>query len=344
MDKETILITGLTGQVGSQLADYILENTELNIIGMMRWQEPLDNLYHLTERINNKDRLEIFYADLNDFSSLSKMLLKYKPKLISHLAAQSYPKTSFEIPIETLQTNIIGTANLLEAIRQQKLNSKYEPVIHICSSSEVYGKSIKGLKLNEETNFHASSPYSISKIGADYLGRFYGEAYSLRTFITRMGTHSGPRRSDVFFESTVAKQIALIEAGLQEPVIQVGNLSSIRTFQDARDAVRAYFLLMNASLNGKIKSGDYFNIAGSEAYKLTEVVDILIGMSSVKDIMVSSVEDRMRPLDADYQMFDNTKIKSVIDWEPEISVKKMFYDLLEHWRNEISNNRIPLNR
>lgn len=344
MNKESILITGFTGQVGSQLADYILENTDLNIVGMMRWQEPLDNIYHLTERINNKDRIEIFYADLNDFPSISKMILKYKPKLISHLAAQSYPKTSFEVPIETLQTNILGTANLLEAIRKEKLCSNYDPVIHICSSSEVYGKSKKGSKLNEDTNFHASSPYSISKIGTDYLGRFYGEAYFLRTFITRMGTHSGPRRSDVFFESTVAKQIALIEEGLQEPVIKVGNLSSVRTFQDTRDAVRAYFLLMNAALDGKIKLGDYFNIAGSEAYKLTEVIDILISMSSVKDIRVDSVEDRMRPIDADYQMFDNTKIKSIIDWEPKISVKQMFHDLLEHWRAEISNNRIPLNR
>ncbi|HEG8135426.1 TPA: GDP-mannose 4,6-dehydratase, partial [Campylobacter jejuni] len=111
------------------------------------------------------------------------------------------------------------------------------------SSSEVYGRAKVGIKLNEDTTFHGASPYSISKIGTDYLGRFYGEAYNIRTFVTRMGTHSGPRRSDVFFESTVAKQIALIETGYQEPVIKVGNLSSVRTFQDARDAIRAYYLL-----------------------------------------------------------------------------------------------------
>lgn len=339
-----ILITGITGQVGSQLADFVLENTSYEIVGMMRWQEPMDNLYHLTNRINRKDRISLYYADLSDYSALARMLKSVRPDYISHLAAQSYPKTSFDIPIETLQTNIIGTANLLEAARQQKEADGYDPVVHICSSSEVYGRAKPGVPLAEDTPFHGASPYSISKIGTDYLGRFYGEAYGLRTFITRMGTHSGPRRSDVFFESTVAKQIALIEAGYQTPEIRVGNLSSTRTFQDARDAVRAYFLLLEASAQGRISCGDYFNIAGEEAFQLPEVIEILLGLSVRSDIKVVTDLDRLRPIDADYQMFDNTKIRAAIDWKPEITARKMFEDLLNHWRNEIAKGRIPLNR
>ena len=334
--RNNILITGITGQVGSQLADYILENTDLDVVGMMRWQEPLDNLYHLTDRINKKDRISLYYADLNDSGSVRDMIEKVQPRYISHLAAQSYPKTSFDIPIETLQTNIIGTANLLEAVRHI---ANYDPIVHVCSSSEVYGKAPSGVNLSEDTPFHGSSPYSISKIGTDYLGRFYGEAYGIKTFVTRMGTHTGPRRSDVFFESTVAKQIALIEAGLQERVVYVGNLSSTRTFQDCRDAVRAYWLLMNAD----IQPGEYFNIAGEEAFQLTEVVDMLIGFSNI-DIRVKMDKDRLRPIDADYQMFDNTKIRSRIDWKPEIPARQMFLDLLNHWRDEISKGKIPLNR
>ena len=343
--RNNILITGITGQVGSQLADYILENTDLDVVGMMRWQEPLDNLYHLTDRINKKDRISLYYADLNDSGSVRDMIEKVQPRYISHLAAQSYPKTSFDIPIETLQTNIIGTANLLEAVRHTvnfddlTCEYPYDPIVHVCSSSEVYGKAPSGVNLSEDTPFHGSSPYSISKIGTDYLGRFYGEAYGIKTFVTRMGTHSGPRRSDVFFESTVAKQIALIEAGLQERVVYVGNLSSTRTFQDCRDAVRAYWLLMNAD----IEPGEYFNIAGEEAFKLTEVVDILLGFSDVK-IEVKIDDNRLRPIDADYQMFDNTKIRSRIDWKPEIPARQMFLDLLNHWRDEISKGKIPLNR
>lgn len=339
-----ILITGVTGQVGSQLADFVLENTPYEVVGMMRWQEPIDNLYHLTDRINRKDRISLYYADLNDYSALARMLKTVRPDYISHLAAQSYPKTSFDIPIETLQTNIIGTANLLEAIRQQREAEGYDPVVHVCSSSEVYGRAKLGMPLAEDTPFHGASPYSISKIGTDYLGRFYGEAYGLRTFVTRMGTHSGPRRSDVFFESTVAKQIALIEAVYQAPEIRVGNLSSTRTFQDARDAVRAYFLLMEASAEGKILCGDYYNIAGEEAFQLPEVIEILLGMSTRSDIKVETDPDRLRPIDADYQMFDNSKIRSAIDWKPEIPARKMFEDLLNHWRSEIAKGRIPLNR
>jgi len=339
-----ILITGITGQVGSQLADFVLENTSHEVVGMMRWQEPLDNLYHLTDRINRKDRISLHHADLNDYPALARMLKTVRPDYISHLAAQSYPKTSFDTPIETLQTNIIGTANLLEAIRQQKDNGGYDPVVHVCSSSEVYGRAKPGMALAEDTPFHGASPYSISKIGTDYLGRFYGEAYGLRTFVTRMGTHSGPRRSDVFFESTVAKQIALIEAGYQTPEIRVGNLSSTRTFQDARDAVRAYFLLLEASERGNIACGDFFNIAGEEAFQLPEVIEILLGLSTRTDIKVVTDQDRLRPIDADYQMFVNTKIREAIDWQPKIPVRQMFADLLNHWRNEISKGRIPLNR
>jgi len=339
-----ILITGITGQVGSQLADYVLQNTFYEVVGMMRWQEPMDNLYHLTERINRKDRISLYYADLNDYAVLARMIKNVRPEFISHLAAQSYPKTSFDSPIETLQTNIIGTANLLESVRQQKEADGYDPVIHICSSSEVYGRAKPGTPLAEDTPFHGASPYSISKIGTDYLGRFYGEAYGLHTFITRMGTHSGPRRSDVFFESTVAKQIALIEAGHQEPVIRVGNLSSTRTFQDARDAVRAYFLLLEASAQEKVPCGEYFNIAGEEAFQLPEVIEILLGFSTRKDIQVVTDQERLRPIDADYQMFDNTKIRAAINWKPEIPARQMFADLLNHWRIEISKGRIPLNR
>jgi len=136
----------------------------------------------------------------------------------------------------------------------------------------------------------------------------------------------------------------LIEVGLQEPVVKVGNLSSTRTFQDARDAVRAYFLLLEEGARGNIKCGDYFNIAGEEAFHLSEVIDILLGMSTHKDIKVETDTERLRPIDADYQMFDNTKIRSAIDWKPEIPARKMFEDLLNHWREEIGKGKIPLNR
>ena len=327
------------------MADFLLQETDADIYGMMRWQESQENIYHLNNRINNKDRIYVKYADLTDYTSIYRLINEVRPTIIFHLGAQSYPKTSFDIPVETFQTNIIGTCNILETIRQIKeKDDSFDPIVHICSSSEVYGRTSSNVHLNEETPFNASSPYSISKIATDYLGQFYGKAYNIKTFITRMGTHSGPRRSDVFFESTVAKQIALIEAGLQEKVIYVGNLESIRTYQDARDAIRAYYMLAMKMKEGGIKNGDYFNIAGNEIFTLHEVIDILLSYSEIKDIRIVVDKERLRPIDASYQMFDNSKIKKTINWEPKISVKNMFKDLLDHWRSEISSGRVPMSR
>jgi GDPmannose 4,6-dehydratase len=341
---KTAFITGITGQVGSTLADFLLSNTDWNLIGLMRWQEPLDNIRHLSKQINNNERISIVYGDLNDSFSISNALNQHHPDYIFHLAAQSYPKTSFDIPIETLMTNIIGTTYILEACRTLAKNNEYSPIIHICSSSEVYGKVKNNKLITEDSELSASSPYSLSKISTDFLGKFYADAYSLKTFITRMGTHSGPRRSDVFFESTVAKQIALIEGKHKDPILHLGNLDSVRTFQDCRDAVRAYYLLTLEMEKGNIKYGDHFNISGNKKFKLSEVVEIFLSLSKVKNIKIKTDKARIRPIDADYQMFDNRKIKKYLDWEPKYSVEQMFSDLLDFWRDEIKNNRIPLDR
>ena len=131
-----VFITGITGMVGSHLADYLLENTSWEIWGMLRWRSPLDNIEHLLERVNKKDRINLVYADLNDQVSLLNAIEEANPDYVFHLAAQSYPKTSFESPIDTYNTNIIGTARLLEALHWQKKN----PWIHVCASSEVFGR------------------------------------------------------------------------------------------------------------------------------------------------------------------------------------------------------------
>ena len=207
-----VLITGICGMVGSHLADFLLENTDWKIYGFTRWNDSLENLEHLSDRINKKNRIELIYGDLNDLVSISNAVEIAKPAYVFHLGAQSYPQTSFISPVETLQTNIIGTTNLLEALK----NSRYkEAYIHVCASSEVFGKVPKEkLPIDEECSFHPASPYAISKIGTDLIGRYYGEAFGMNVMTTRMFTHTGPRRGDVFHESTFAKQIAMIEYGL----------------------------------------------------------------------------------------------------------------------------------
>ena len=335
------LITGMTGMVGSHMADYLLANTDWDIHGMQRWRSPLDNIIHLTDRINRHDRVFVHYGDLNDTGSMIKVLQTVKPDYIFHLAAQSYPMTSFDMPIETLNTNILGTARLLEAVRLENLN----PIIHVCASSEVFGRIPPDKKpadgINEDCPFHPASPYAISKIGTDLVGRYYAEAYGMTIMTTRMFTHTGPRRGDVFHESTFAKQIAMIEAGLIEPVVKVGNLESLRTYADVRDAVRAYHMLVTINPI----AGEYYNIGGTYTCKVGDTLRTLIEMSARKDdIKVVVDPERLRPIDADLQVPDCRKFKRHTGWEPTIPFEQTMSDLLNYWRERIKRTGAYLDR
>jgi len=331
------LITGITGMVGSHLADYLLENTDWDIYGMCRWRSPLNNVSQLLERVNNKDRMFFLNGDLNDFTSLLHALKDSEPDYIFHLAAQSFPKTSFTSPIDTLTTNIIGTCNLLESIKTLDLN----PLIHVCSSSEVFGRVPPNkVPITEDCSFHPASPYSISKIGTDYLGKFYAEAYNMKIMVTRMFTHTGPRRGDVFVESTFAKQIALIEAGKIKPVIRVGNLNSYRTWADVRDAVRAYHMLLTINPI----PGEAYNIGGNFSCTVKDMLDHLIGLSTLRNIKIRVETDRLRPIDADLQIPNCSKFKNHTGWYPEISFEKTMIDLLNYWRDRVSKTEVELIR
>lgn len=340
------LITGITGMVGSHLTDFLLKETDWDVYGVCRWRSPLDNVEHLIDRANNKDRLYFDYADLNDEVSLMKVIKDVKPDYIFHLAAQSYPLTSFSAPIDTLNTNILGTCRLLEAIRlEMERDHEYNPVIHVCASSEVFGKIPPEKKpaagINEDCPFHPASPYAISKVGTDLLGRYYAEAYGMTVMTTRMFTHTGPRRGDVFHESTFAKQIAMIEAGVIEPVVHVGNLDSLRTYADVRDAVRAYFLLVT---HNPI-AGEYYNIGGSYTCTVGDTLHTLISLSTMKDLIrIETDPERLRPIDADLQVPDCTKFKQHTGWEPQISFETTMKDLLDYWRQKISQGHHFLTR
>tara|TARA_R100001082_G_scaffold110143_1_gene89136 strand:+ start:10257 stop:11264 length:1008 start_codon:yes stop_codon:yes gene_type:complete len=330
-------ITGITGMVGSHLADYLLENTDWHIYGLVRWNDKMDNIEHLMENINRKDRIELVYGDINDLSSLLVVFDKTKPDYVFHLAAQSYPKTSFDSPLETLETNILGTAKVLDAIKHLKL----DPIVHVCASSEVFGRVPKEfLPIHEDVTFHPASPYAISKVGTDLVGRFYAEAYGMTVMTTRMFTHTGPRRGDVFAESTFAKQIAMIEAGLIPPVIKVGNLDSLRTWSDVRDAVRAYYLLVTKDPI----AGEYYNIGGSYSCSVRDMLDYLISLSTCEEIKIEVDPDRLRPIDADLQVPDTTKFKKHTNWKPEITFEETMNDLLNYWRDLISKNKSFLMR
>ncbi|MFH1309985.1 MAG: GDP-mannose 4,6-dehydratase [Candidatus Omnitrophota bacterium] len=323
------LITGITGMVGSHLADFLLANTDWDIHGMCRWRSPLDNVQHLLDRANKKDRVYFIYGDLCDYISLQNAVEKSRPDYVFHLAAQSYPTTSFSSPLQTLDTNILGTERLLEVLRKCP---NIDPIVHVCSSSEVFGRVPKEkLPINEECSFHPASPYAISKTGTDLTGRFHAEAYGQKVVITRMFTHTGPRRGDVFAESTFAKQIAMIEQKMIPPVVKTGNLDSLRTWADVRDAVRAYFMLVTVNPI----PGEYYNIGGTYTCTVREMLDYLLSISTAKCVKIETETIRLRPLDADLQIPDTKKFKSHTGWEPKITFEETMRDLLDYWRDRV---------
>lgn len=331
------LITGITGMVGSHLADYLLANTDWDVHGMTRWRSPLDNIAHLIPRVNIGDRVFLHYGDLRDGISVDSVVATVKPHYVFHLAAQSYPKTSFDAPLDTLETNVQGTTRVLESLRRHAADA----VIHVCASSEVFGRVPREkLPIDEECTFHPASPYAISKVGTDLVGRFYGEAYGMKTLTTRMFTHTGPRRGDVFAESSFAKQIAMIECNQLPPVVKVGNLDSLRTFADVRDAVRAYHMLVTVNP----QAGAYYNIGGTYTCTIGEMLNTLIGYSTVKGIQIEVDPSRLRPIDADLQVPNTRKFQDHTGWRPEIPFETTMRDLLEYWRGRVAENPAFLSR
>ena len=196
-----------------------------------------------------------------------QVINQVRPDRVFHLAAQSFVPISYESPGDTFMVNVIGSVNLLDAVR----NTGIDPLIHMCSSAEVYGQVDESVvPITEDTQFNPASPYAVSKVGQDLLGNQYHISYGMKIMRTRMFTHSGPRRGDFFAESAFAKQIAEVEQGVVSNPIRVGNLDSIRTYADVRDAVRAYWALLE-----KCTPGEVYNIGGNYTLTIGEMLEHL---------------------------------------------------------------------
>lgn len=314
-----ILITGINGSGGSYLADYILKNHKnVKVHGLSRWHSSnSDNIYNFNNNVN------LHECDMNDFSSLFHVLKKVKPDCIFHLAAYANVKASFINPSTVLQNNILSTSNLLESLRLLNIN----PIFQLCSTSEVYGQVKKNeIPINETNPIRPSSPYAVSKVTQDLLGYTYFKSYNLNIIRTRMFTYINPRRSDLFATS-FARQIARIEAGLQDTLFH-GNLKSIRTLLDVRDAMRAYWLAAKYCNYGEV-----YNIGGSYTISVGEFLDLLISQARVK---IKSKVDKnlLRPSDVTLQIPDSSKFIRKTKWKQMYSVDESIKFLLGIWRKK----------
>jgi GDP-4-dehydro-6-deoxy-D-mannose reductase len=317
---ERVLITGITGFVGSHLAELFLSK-DLEVYGTKRWRSKTENITHIMGKLNLRE------ADLRDGHSLFEVMREVKPHYIFHLAAQSFVPTSWRAPAATMETNAVGTLNLLEAVRKVGI----DPAIQMAGSSEEYGLVLPDEVPIKETNpLRPLSPYGVSKVATDKLGFQYHKSYGMKIVVTRSFNHTGPRRGEVFVTSNFAKQIVEIEKGLRDPLIRVGNLEAKRDFSDVRDVVRAYWLAL--------KKGDYgevYNICSGEPRVINDVLDLLLQKSTVKDIKIEKDPSRMRPSDVQVLHGDCSKLMEKTGWKPVIPFNKTMSDLLEYWRKRI---------
>ena len=345
-----VLITGVTGFAGSHLAEYLLSLDGIELFGCYRHRSQMDNLDDLKRagRLNMiaenssitcanqmecmieeraaSGKLNLIEADIADPFSMDRLIGGVKPDRIFHLAAQSWVPGSQNAPAATLQLNIMGELNILEAVRQ----SGIDPLIQIAGSSEEYGLVFPHELPMKETNpLRPLSPYAVSKVAQKMLALQYFRSHNLKTIVTRGFNHAGPRRGHVFFTSHFATQIAEIEKGLKPPVLYVGDLTSKRDLTDVRDIVRAYWLVLE-----KGEPGESYNVGSGVAREVGEVLELMLGMTEAK-IEVKEDPARFRPSDVKLLVADVSKFKALTGWQPRIPLEQTLRDELDYWRSKV---------
>jgi GDP-4-dehydro-6-deoxy-D-mannose reductase len=314
-----VFITGITGPVGSFLADYLLTLPDIDLHVFKRWRSdprPIQQLF---------GRVTIHEGDIEDPHVVRAAIKAAAPDRIYHLAAQSYPSASWDAPITTLRTNIEGTVNVLEAVRDHAPGAR----IHIAGSSAEYGPVTPDeVPIPETRHLRPASPYGVSKVGQELIGLQYHDSYGLHVVVTRSFNHVGPRQGDRCSIQTFCQQMALIEAGRQEPVIHVGNMEARRDFTHVRDVARALWLLLD-----KGQPGTVYNLCSGSTTRIGDIVDMVLARGRVP-ARAEVDPARLRPLDEPILLGDNTRLRQDTGWQPTIGMHQIVDELLEYWRNE----------
>lgn len=314
-----VLITGVAGSGGSYLAEYLVrEQPQVAVHGLSRWHSTTaaDNLRAI------RDKIHVHECDLMDLSSVFTVMQQVQPDAIFHLAAHANVRASFITPHAVLSNNILGTVNLFEAVRLAKI----DPIIQLCSTSEVYGQvDPRHVPITEDCPIRPVSPYAVSKVAQDLLGGSYFYSYKMQIIRTRMFAYLNPRRTDLFATS-FACQVARIEAGLQEPELLHGNLDSVRTLLDVRDAMRAYW---EAIL--WCEPGEVYNIGGTNTMTVGQFLEKLLGLAKVS-IRIRCDPKLLRPADVTLQIPSTEKFVKATGWKPILSLDESVRDLLNYWR------------
>src|SRR5262252_800301 len=317
-----ILITGITGFVGSHLAEYAIERGA-EVFGAIRWRSRMEHIEPL------RDRMILIESDLRDMLSVRMVLERARPDYIIHLAAQSFVHASWQTPTETLNTNVLSQMNLFEGMRQLDWSARFL----VIGSSEEYGLvEPHELPVRETNPLRPLSPYAVSKVAQDLMGWQYFRSYGMLVVRARAFNHTGPRRGETFATSNFAKQIAEMEAGRREPIVSVGDLKPTRDFSDVRDVVRGYWLLLERGTAGEV-----YNLCSGLEWSIERILNFLIERSTVPHIEIRQDATRLRPSDVPVLRGSRQKVESALGWRTTIPFEQTLTDLLEYWRRRIGS-------
>jgi len=324
---QRILISGITGFVGSHLADLALEK-DCEVYGLKRWNlSRMRNVRHILDKVKWID------CDITDNISVKKALEIAKPEKIFHLAAESFVSTSWDHPSHYIDVNYKGTVNFLESIKDLKLETK----ILIPGSGEEYGKILENeLPITEKSILRPVNPYAVTKIAQDLIAYVYFETYGINTIRVRAFNHEGPRRDNIFGIPSYCHQIAKIEKDLQKPILKTGHIEDRRNFTHVKDMVEAYWLAIE-----HCKPGDLYLIGSDETDKIftyRQIIEKLINMSEIKNIKVEQEPEFVRPTAVPRLIGNTSKFRNLTGWKPKISIDEILQDTLNYWRDFVKND------
>tara|TARA_Y100000389_G_scaffold202723_1_gene248945 strand:- start:704 stop:1696 length:993 start_codon:yes stop_codon:yes gene_type:complete len=323
MSKKKAFITGIAGQDGSYLAEYLL-SLGYEVHGMVRRQSTAENQSSRLRKI--RDNVKTYYGDLLDQTSIERLLTEIKPDEIYNMAAQSHVRVSFDIPQFTIQSNSVGVVNILEAYRRICPESKF----YQASSSEMFGLTVEDDGFQRETTImNPVSPYGCSKVFAYNMVRHYRRAYGLHAVNGILFNHESPRRGSNFVTNKVVKAACSIKLGLQDK-LELGNMDSYRDWGHSKDYVRAMHGIMNHDV------ADDFVVSTMETHSVREMCEMVfnyLGMD-YKDYVTQNPK-YLRPEELPYLKGDSTKIRETLGWNTEYSFKELMYEMCDHWMDTL---------
>ncbi|MCU0491355.1 MAG: GDP-mannose 4,6-dehydratase [Chloroflexaceae bacterium] len=315
------LITGINGFVGGHLAERLLQEGGWDVWGMSRSPElTLPSI---------QPHVRLISADVGNQPQATNALLEAQPQVIFHLAGQPFVPASFRDPAATLTTNTLGALYIFLALIEHRIAAR----VVVIGTNEEYGQiRPEDLPVSEDTPLRPTSPYGVSKAAQSLLALQYHLSHKLDVVRIRPFTHIGPRQNERFVTASFARQIALVERGLQQPVLQVGNLGAQRDFTDVRDMVEAYRL---AALHGE--PGAVYNVGSGRAVMVRELLDGLLAASKAK-VEVRLNPELMRPIDIPLVVCDARRFQARTGWQAHIPLEQTLRDILDDWRQRVASD------